>query len=126
MTSVLLAFVLAVVLVLGFVVSGRARARSKGRTTSAGWVALVTGGLGLVALGAPLLESWLARTGTLTERFGWLLPASITLGLVALGTALFATATGERGWRTWLGLSCGALVCGFWLVFAVGELLYPH
>lgn len=126
MASAILAAVIAVVLVLAFVVSGRARARSNGPTRRAGWVSLTLGTLGVLALGLPLLQSWTADRSELIDRLPWLLPASITLGLTALGTAGFAVASGERSWRTWLGLALGALVSGFWLVFAVGELLYPH
>jgi hypothetical protein len=55
-----------------------------------------------------------------------LFPASMALGLVGLVSAIYAAVRRDRSWRMWVGLATGGLVATFWLLFVVGESVFPH
>jgi len=122
MAAVIVAIVLAGAAIAALVIG----ARRGGSPPWLDWAVLVTGVLALLAVAVPMLLSWAPGTGEATVGLRWVLPASIALGLVALAAGVYAAIAGTRSWRTWLGLACGAVVTAFWIVFAIGEFLYPH
>lgn len=125
MAGVIVAIVLAGAVVVALVV----HARRSGPAGAPAWldrVALGVGALAVVALWLPSIEAHLAAPDQSSARLGWLYPASIAIGLVALALGIWAVTSGLRTWRAWFGLGLGAAITGFWLVFLVGELLYPH
>lgn len=124
MAGVILAILLAGTAVAALVV--RARRSGAGAPSWLDRAALAFGGLAVIALWLPMIESHLMAPGGSPGIFGWLFPASIAIGLVALGLGIWAVTSGVRSWRAWLGLGFGAVITGFWLVFLAGELLFPH
>ncbi|MGB7962016.1 MAG: hypothetical protein WCF12_03520 [Propionicimonas sp.] len=122
--------VLAAGLVVGALILGDSGRRSGDSEPSnaPGWVSLVCGALGVLAVVTPMVDSWLAEDGV--DRVGkvapWLFPASMTLGAVGLATGIYALVRRDRTWRLWAGLATSGLVMAFWLLFVVGELVYPH
>ena len=50
----------------------------------------------------------------------------MALGLVGLVSAIYAMVRRDRSWRMWVGLVTAGLVAMFWLMFVVGELIFPH
>lgn len=97
-------------------------------STAPGWVSLVCGVLGVLAVVTPMIDSWLAEDGV--DRVGqvapWLFPASMSLGLVSVASGIYALVRRDRSWRMWAGLATGGLVMAFWLLFVVGEFVSPH
>ena len=77
---------------------------------------------------AALVDGWLRPDGDdlLGTVAAWLFPVSMALGLIGLLSAIYALVRRDRSWRMWLGLVTGGLVVVFWLLFAVGELVFPH
>jgi len=126
MPAVVVSIVLAGAVVAALVIGVRRRGAAEPAPAWLGWAVLAAGVAGVLALLAPLVQSWASPADQAAAGIRWVLPASITLGLVSLAAGLYAVTAGARSWRTWTGLACGALVTAFWLVFAAGELLYPH
>lgn len=50
----------------------------------------------------------------------------VALTAAALLTGIRALRGGERSWLTLLGLALAVVVGGFWILFALGEVLVPH
>jgi hypothetical protein len=50
----------------------------------------------------------------------------LVLALAALATGIIALRKGERSWLTLLAFVPAVLVGGFWILFALGEVLWPH
>ncbi len=50
----------------------------------------------------------------------------VVLALAALVTGIIALRKGERSWLTLLALVLVVIVGGFWISFALGEVLWPH
>jgi hypothetical protein len=126
MAAVIVAILLAGAAIAGLVIGARRRGATGAAPPWLEAAVLVIGALALFALALPLLLSWAPATGDAEPWLRWVLPASIAFGLVAVATGGYAVIAGRRSWRTWVGLACGAVVTAFWIVFAVGELLYPH
>lgn len=123
----MLVAIVATILVVGIL----ARRRSSGETGQSklpGWVSVITGVLGLLAVTAPMVQSALAPDGvdTISRDVPWLFGASISLGLVGLATGIYGVVRLDRSWRTWVGLIAGALVTAFWALLAGGEIVSPH
>ena len=51
---------------------------------------------------------------------------SIPLAIGCVVCGIGAMLKSYRTWRVWLGLVLGAVPVLFWIVFAIGEILYPH
>ncbi|MFZ0530629.1 MAG: hypothetical protein WAL91_08845 [Propionicimonas sp.] len=120
MIFVLGAVVVAVVVVGLLILSDRGRRSGEQVSVTPGWVSSACGSLGVVALATAMIGSWVGDFGD------WMFPASITLGLVGLVAGGYAAARGDRSWRIWVGLITSGLVMAFWILFAVGEVVYPH
>lgn len=85
--------------------------------------------LALVALGLGIAWSFNPPSGGTAEVPGFVLSpflASITLAFAGTMAAVAALVRRDRHWPTWVALAAGALVAGFWLVFAIGEFALPH
>ena len=50
----------------------------------------------------------------------------LVLALAAFGVGVAAIRKGQRSWMVLVALAVAVLVGGFWLVFALGEVLWPH
>lgn len=50
----------------------------------------------------------------------------LLLALAAFGVGAAAIRQGQRSWMVLVALAVAVLVGGFWLLFAVGEVLWPH
>ncbi|MBI4901295.1 MAG: hypothetical protein HY829_12575 [Actinobacteria bacterium] len=126
MVSGLVAFVTTIIVLVVLVIG----LRSAGTRSPlvAAWISFVTGTLAALTVAVPLVTSGLPREDTYQPLtvVAWLPLLSMTLGLMGLATGVFALVRGERLWRTWVGLVTGALVTLFWLVFAFGDVLFPH
>lgn len=48
------------------------------------------------------------------------------LAMVALAVGLIALRRGERSWLAILGFALALLFGGFWILFGLAELLFPH
>jgi len=124
----MLVAVVAAALVLGGLILVDRSSPDRGLPRAPGWVSFVSGTLGLLAVLTPMVDSWLLPDGV--DRVGkvapWLFPASMALGLVGLVSAIYAMVRRDRSWRMWVGLVTAGLVATFWLMFVVGELVFPH
>ena len=104
-------FVLAVVIV----VSRFGSAAGKPGPTPLGWLALAAGSLALAGLGLVFVKA--VEIGPLI---------SIGLAVAAAIVCVGAIVKGDRHWPTWVGVGLAVVPVGFWIVFVVGEFLYPH
>jgi hypothetical protein len=115
------ALVAGLVLGASFIALAAVAERSVGpgsiRPSWPGWVVLILGVAGAVALGLAM-------------------PAGIDNG-VLMGTAIALPAAGfvlgiarlfasDRRWQVWLGLVLAAAPVVFWIVFVIGEFVSPH
>ena len=50
----------------------------------------------------------------------------LVLAVSALASGIAALRTGERSWLTLLAFVTAVVVGGFWIFFALGEVLWPH
>ena len=116
----------AVVIAGALLVADRRRVAGGGKSPWLSWAAFVGGVLGVVLLGTSIAATWLSPDGGVDRIGPWLLSASMTLGAVGLVSALVCASRRDRSWRTWVGLIGSGLVSAFWLVFLVGEVVYPH
>lgn len=123
MFSVLAACVVTI-LVVG-ILARRRPSGAPGVEKLPGWVSVIAGALGLLAIAAPMVQSALAPDGvdTLGKDVPWLFQASLSLGLVGLATGIYALVRRDGAWRTWVGVVAGGLVTAFWLLFGLGEVL---
>lgn len=126
MLSVLTALASAIVMGLVLVLVGR-RSGDAALRGIPGWVAFVAGVLSLISVAVPLLTSWFGiGTGNGERAVGWPVGISMTLGLVGVAAGSYAVFHQDRRWQVWVGLVTSGLVGLFWVIFAVGELVYPH
>ncbi|MHB1007998.1 MAG: hypothetical protein ACYC1E_01920 [Propionibacteriaceae bacterium] len=125
MSSMLVAFVMTIVVLVAVLIGLRQAGSSAPRISS--WFSLVAGALALLAIAEPMVDSAFGfdRADQIGRIIPWLPVATMTLGLVALATGVFAFVRQEHSWRTWVGLATGALVTLFWVLFGFGELLSP-
>lgn len=93
--------------------------------TGLAWAAVAVGLL------LPSMTSWF---GPLQERLGRrglptgssLVSVEILLAVFAVVVALIALRRKDRGWVLLGSFAVVVLIGGFWVVFALGELLLPH
>ena len=78
------------------------------------------GALGRAVLG----DSERARIMLPTGMVGVVLELALTVA--ALLTGIRALRGGERSWLVVLGFALAVIVGGFWILFALGEVLVPH
>lgn len=80
-------------------------------------------GLGLLAFIfiLPVGYAIIAQTDT-----GFLPVASIPLSIASVIPAISAIRKQQRPWQVWAGFALGLVPLLFWIVFAVGEVIYPH
>lgn len=50
----------------------------------------------------------------------------LVLALAAFGVGAAAIRKGQRSWMVLVALAVAVLVGGFWIFFALGEVLWPH
>ena len=50
----------------------------------------------------------------------------VVLALATIVTGIIAITRKERSWLFVIGFGLGAVMGGFWLLFAAGEVLFPH
>lgn len=95
-----------------------------------GWWAFWLG-LAAVVLGILLpflvgLAAWLFA-GALRMPIGFnSVLLAVILAIAAIVVGIVALRRGERSWMTLTGLVGAILVGGFWILFALGEVLWPH
>jgi hypothetical protein len=94
------------------------------------WLGIATIVWGLLLTSLPGLVRTLAER---SENFRFPVPVGFSGGVLELILAIAAIVTGaisiKRGERSWLMLLTFALtviIGGFWILFALGEVLYPH
>ncbi len=102
-------------------------------TSALGWWAF---GLGVAAVvwGAlmPSLVRWLwsafgGASGRPRIPLGFTSAAlEVVLAIAALVVGIIALKKGERSWLTLLAFVLVVIVGGFWIFFALGEVLWPH
>lgn len=85
-----------------------------------GWLVL---GLGAVALALiiPVFISIL-----IPFDLGFFPVLTLPLGIVCLISGSGSIRNSYRPWQVLLGMGLGAIPILFWIVFGIGELLYPH
>lgn len=112
--AILVGLVVAGVIV--FATRGRAttEATPPDRPTIVAWLALGFGGAALVAFGL----SALALVDVTV--------ASISLAVAAVAIGIADWVRGDRTWATWVGLAAGGVPALFWLIFFIGELVFPN
>lgn len=96
-----------------------------------GWWAF---GLGLAtAIWGLLVTSMPRLLQPLIESSGIRVPAGMSSVLLEIGLAIAAIVTGivalwkgDRSWLTIVGAVLALLIGGFWILFALGEVLAPH
>ena len=127
MIVMLVAMVAAALVVGGLILVDR-NSSDRDLQRAPGWVSFVSGTLGLLAVLTPMVDSWLQPDGVdgVGKVAPWLFPASMAFGLVGLASGIYAAVRRDRSWRMWVGLVTGGLVAMFWLLFVVGELVFPH
>ena len=113
---------LAVGLVIGvivFVIVGRGVSRQgepPTQPTVLGWSALILGAFAFLA--GALMMTGLSQV------------ASVQTSLASAGAAMVvsigALVKRDQRWPTWVGLALGAVPGLFWIVFFVGEFIFPH
>ncbi len=72
-----------------------------------------------------LLARLLAGSVRIPFGFNGVLLALI-LAIAAIVVGIVALRRGERSWMTLTGFIGAILVGGFWILFALGEMLWPH
>jgi len=106
-----------IALVTGLVLGGVALALIR-RAEDAGWVSLVAGLAGVVALAITMTP--------LRSSMGWITRVSIGLPVAALVFSIGAVVRGGRRWTNWAGLALAAVPSLFWLLFVGAEFIWPH
>ena len=85
-----------------------------------GWVVV---GLGAVAL-AFIIPGLIAILIPGDAMFSPAVTIPLSVGCVVSGIG--AVRKNYRPWQVWLGLGLGIIPLLFWIVFAIGEILFPH
>ncbi len=85
-----------------------------------GWLVLVCGALATVFI-TPVLVSILFPFDVAFTPI-----ISVPLALASLIPGLALATKHYRPWQVWLGLGLAAIPLIFWIIFAIGEILYPH
>ncbi len=107
--------------------------RAIGPTSPLGWWSLWLGLATVIwGLSFPMLTRLLGPSLRNTElRFpvpigftGALL--ELVVALAAFGAGIAAVGKGQRSWAVLVALAAAILVGGFWILFALGEVLWPH
>lgn len=95
------------------------------------WLGLVAAVLGLFlpfitqTIATAIRASGLEPTLRIPIGFNTVILAFVVAG-VTLVMGVRAVRRGERSWMTIGGMVLALLAGGFWLLFALGELLFPH
>ncbi|NTU88796.1 MAG: hypothetical protein HGA54_02665 [Actinobacteria bacterium] len=129
-----ISFVVGIILgVLALVVTRRKKASEGEAPVKDGalqWVVLVFGILAIASLAGAMLNKFIARL--FGVGFGLILSelnlynVSIALAFAAVIAGIGGLVRGERRWPMWVGTILAVVPALIWLVFAVGEFLYPH
>ena len=85
-----------------------------------GWIVLGLGAAALVFI-IPVLVSILIPGDTMFSAV-----FTVPLGAACVISGIGALRKNYRAWQVWLGLGLGAIPIVFWIVFGIGELVYPH
>ena len=85
-----------------------------------GWVVIILGAIALVFIIPGLISILIPGDATFNPAF------TIPLGVGSIVSGIGAVRKNVRTWQIWLGLGLGSIPVLFWLMFAIGELLYPH
>lgn len=95
------------------------------------WLGLLAAALGLFlpfitqTIATAIRASGLEPTLRIPLGFNMVLLA-LVVAAVTLIKGVRAVGRGERSWLTIIGMVLALLAGGFWLLFALGELLFPH
>lgn len=103
-------------------------------TTALGWWAFC---LGITSVGwgvlLPTLPESLIAIGIATEGGPFPIPVGFSglileliVAISALTVGVLAVRRGERSWLTLAGFVPAIVIGGFWILFALGEVLVPH
>jgi hypothetical protein len=111
-------FVMLIGIILG-VILGVVIVRFASRKTI-GWLALSLGALAFLSI-LPVFIAILAQTDT-----GFFPVVSIPLSIACVISGVDAIRKHHRPWQVWTGVALGIIPLLFWIVFAVGEVIYPH
>jgi hypothetical protein len=85
-----------------------------------GWVVLGLGAAALVFIIPVLVSIFIPNDNMFSAIF------TIPLGAACVISGIGALRKNYRTWQVWLGLALGAIPIVFWIVFGIGELVYPH
>ena len=85
-----------------------------------GWVVVGLGAVAFVFI-IPVFVAILTHSDT---TFFPVITIPLSVSCVISGIA--AVRMNYRTWQVWLGLGLGSMPILFWIVFGIGEILYPH
>ena len=85
-----------------------------------GWVVLGLGAAALVFIIPVFVSIFNPNDNMFSAVF------TIPLGAACVISGIGALRKNYRAWQVWLGLGLAAIPIVFWIVFAIGELVYPH
>jgi hypothetical protein len=85
-----------------------------------GWVVLGLGAVALAFILPGLVSILIPGDAMFSPAF------SIPLGVASVVASVGALLKKHRTWQVWLGLGLGFIPFLFWVVFAIGEIIFPH
>ncbi len=85
-----------------------------------GWVVIGLGTIALVFIIPGLVALLIPGDAMISPAI------TIPLGVGCVVSGIGALRKNYRTWQVWLGLGLGSIPILFWIVFSIGEILYPH
>lgn len=90
------------------------------KVNALGWVVIGLGAMALILIIPGLVVILIPRNAMFNPVL------TIPLGVSCVVSGIGAMRKNIRNWQVWLGLGLGSIPVLFWIVFAIGELIYPH